>query len=233
MKTLTLPGTDLTCSAIGLGTWGLGGPNDIGDISLGWPLIEERVSQRVIDTAIELGVNFFDCSDFYGLGRAEALLGDALGRLRKNIVVATKVGLLPRLRPGTTDLDRSFSAAHIQRSAEASLRRLRRDTIDLYQLHGPGAEVLDQDETWRALDRLKSSGAIRYVGVSLGSSESRMTALDRWLNVPSLSVVQVEYSLADPLRARELDSVDTRGKTIIARSVFAHGLLLRDPHESP
>jgi aryl-alcohol dehydrogenase-like predicted oxidoreductase len=232
MRTLPLPGTDLTCSAIGLGTWGLFGPNDIGNISLGWPVIEERVSRRIIDTAIELGINLFDCSDFYGLGRAESLLGNALGGLRKNVVVATKVGLLPRLRSGTSDLDRTFSATHIQRSTENSLRRLRRDTIDLYQLHGPGAEVLQQDETWRALDRLKASGMIRYIGVSLGSSQSRISALDRWLKVPSLSVVQIEYSLAGPLRASELDGIDAQGKAIVARSVFAHGLLLRDPHEN-
>jgi aryl-alcohol dehydrogenase-like predicted oxidoreductase len=223
---ILLPSTDLVCSVVGLGTWGLGGSNEIDGTSLGWP--QAKTPHRIVETALQLGINFFDCSDFYGQGKSETLLGEVLNGV-PNIIVTTKVGLLPRFRPGTRDLERDFSAAHIERALADSLLRLRRDKVDLLYLHGPGNDVLERRQTWRMLQQLKDAGLVRHIGVSLGRSESVGAALDRWLAMPLVSVVQLEYSLRFPSRARDVDLVDRHDKAIIARSVLNHGLLIRDP----
>jgi aryl-alcohol dehydrogenase-like predicted oxidoreductase len=227
MERRRLPGTDLDCSVLGLGTWGLGGPNEVAGIAFGWPDVSEETAHATIRSALDNGINFFDSSDFYGRGRGEERLGRSLKGV-KDIAVATKVGIVPRLCEGTDDLQRDFSADHIRRSAEESLRRLHRETIDLYQLHGPGLSVLEHDEPWRALEYLKQSGKIRHVGVSLKSSHMQGASLARWLDNPLVSSVQIEYSVAYPERARSLEALSRR-TTIIARSVLGHGMLLRDP----
>lgn len=180
----------------------------------------------IIRTAYDLGIDFFDCSDFYGCGRAEQQLGLALEGI-ENVVLATKVGILPRLCEGAEDLDRDFSAEHIRRSAETSLRRLRRGTIDLYQLHGPSLGVIEHDETWRALEDLKQSGKIRHIGVSLKSSHMQGASLIRWLTHSMIDSIQLEYSAAHPARVRSMDALKQQ-KTIIARSILNHGMLLPD-----
>src|SRR5580765_7035734 len=99
MRKVLLPGTDLVCSLVAMGTWGLGGPNDLDGVSLGWPFVPRPMG--VVEAALRAGITFFDSSDFYGKGRAEVLLGEVLGG-EIGVVVATKVGLLPYLQPGTT-----------------------------------------------------------------------------------------------------------------------------------
>jgi aryl-alcohol dehydrogenase-like predicted oxidoreductase len=226
MERRRLPGTDLDCSVLGLGTWGLGGPNEVAGLAFGWPDVSDEVAHATIRSALDSGISFFDSSDFYGRGRGEERLGRSLQGVQ-DVTVATKVGIVPRLCEGTDDLERDFSPKHIRRSAEESLRRLRRETIDLYQLHGPGLDALERDDVWRALEDLKQSGKIRYLGVSLKSSHMQGVSLSRWLDNPFVSSVQMEYSVAHLQRARSLEALSRR-KAIIARSVFGHGMLLRD-----
>lgn len=230
MRKARLPGTGLLCSPVGLGTWGLGGPNDLSGVSLGWPIVPRPA--RVVEAALKAGITLFDSSDFYGRGQAEILLGEVLSG-EVEAVVATKVGLLSYVLPGTKEIARDFSAIHVERSVEASLRRLRRSHIDLLYLHGPGNEVLEMTDTWRALEGFKATGAVRYLGASLGRSEGVGLALERWLANPLISVVQVEYSVRYPARAQEIDSKDTRTKAILARSVLNHGLLLPATRNKP
>lgn len=133
--------------------------------------IDEPTARRVVDAAIEQGINFFDTADIYGpgmdggefagVGASEEILGRALAGRRGRAVVATKV----RHPVGPGPNDAGLSRLHIMAAVEASLRRLRTDYIDLYQIHSPDPGT-PWEETLRALDDLVRQGKVRYVGCS-------------------------------------------------------------------
>ncbi len=127
----------------------------------GWGKVEEQDLLNTVNTAIEHGVNFFDTADIYGMGTSEQTLAKALGRKRKDTVIATKFGV--RVENGRTFYDNS--PEWIERALEGSLKRLNTDYIDLYQLHyrdekTPLAEVVE------ALEKFRQQGKIRYYGLS-------------------------------------------------------------------
>jgi len=132
----------------------------LGCNNFGWALAEEP-SKRVIDAAIEAGVNFFDTADRYGSGQSEEFLGRALGKRRKDVLVATKFG-------GRGDGNHEAGGgdvAYVQRALQASLRRLGTDYVDLYQLHRPDPSV-PIAETLGALDDAVKAGLVREIGTS-------------------------------------------------------------------
>jgi aryl-alcohol dehydrogenase-like predicted oxidoreductase len=147
---------------------------------LGWREIPDPTVHEIIRSAIDVGINFFDTSDMYGKGRAESLLGKALGADKNRVVVATKGGLLDRFLPGTSDFARDFSGAHLRKAVHESLKRLNREWIDLYQLHGPDLTVAQDNDTRRTLQDLVSEGKIRHFGVSLGSRISDLSVWTSW-----------------------------------------------------
>jgi aryl-alcohol dehydrogenase-like predicted oxidoreductase len=150
MKTRNLGKSDLVVSEVGLGC------NNFG------MLIDLDASRRVIDKAIDLGVTLFDTADIYGnRGGSETILGNVLGARRKNIVLATKVGK-PMDDAGKL---KGASRNYILSEVEASLKRLRTDWIDLYQIHEPDP-LTPVEETLRALDDLVRQGKVRYIGCS-------------------------------------------------------------------
>jgi aryl-alcohol dehydrogenase-like predicted oxidoreductase len=221
MRQRTLPGTALSTSAVGLGTWGLAGPNTIGAITMGWKPVDRSRREATVRAAIEAGISFFDTADIYGRGAAEELLAG----LAPNAVIETKVGLLPETTGDGSDVRRSYSREHIARSLDASLRRLRRDHVDLYLLHGPPLRVLRDGEPWEALERAVEAGKVRYAGVSL-SSGSASEALDVVLEVPLVRVVQLKYSLAHGEASRHARRAADAGRSVVARVPFGHGVLL-------
>ena len=226
---MQIPGTDLECSRLGLGTWGLGGRNAVEGLELGWPELSRETAKAILVSARDSGISFFDCSDFYGNGAAETLLGEVFGADRE-VLFATKFGLTSRLQPGANNLARDFSGAAALKCIEQSLRRLRRDAIDLLQLHGPGIETLTHNDLWRDLDAARKAGKVRYVGVSVRTSEVVTGRLNEWCAAPLVSTVQAEYSAATPQCVRAIHDADLRGRGLLARSVFCHGMLLRDPY---
>lgn len=121
--------------------------------------LDLEASRKVIDKAIEVGINFFDTSDSYGT--SEDILGEVLGDRRKNIVLATKVGSKPNHAGQKSGNSRNYILAEV----EESLRRLRTDWIDLYQIHYPDPKT-PIEETLGALDELVKSGKVRYIGCS-------------------------------------------------------------------
>jgi len=136
-----------------------------GDIPIGWGDQDDDVSRKAIRRARNLGITFFDTADFYGLGHSETILGEEIGSLH-DVVIATKVG--HRLNDdGSIRLD--YSKKHILAACEGSLRRLNRDTIDLYLLHSARLEHLEQGECIEAMERLVEKGNIRYWGLSLNT----------------------------------------------------------------
>lgn len=157
--------TKLKVSEIGFGTWGIGGPAMAGDIPLGWGDVNDETSVKALRKADELGINFYDTADFYGLGHSEELLGQVFGN-REDIVIASKVG--HRL-DSNSKIYMDYSGEHIINACEESLKRLQRNTIDFYQLHTAKVPDFSNGESIEALEKLKDQGKIRYWGVSLNT----------------------------------------------------------------
>lgn len=157
-------GTDLLVSEIGFGAWAIGGGAMIGNTAIGWGDADDEVSMKAIRAALDVGINFFDTADIYGLGHSEDLLGKALGD-KKDILIATKAGNVSRNDQFTVD----YSKEYILNACEASLKRLRRDVIDYYQLHSARIPHLENGECIQAMQQLQQQGKIRYWGISLNT----------------------------------------------------------------
>ena len=140
MKYRKFGNTDLEVSEVGFGAWALGGNAMIGETAIGWGPADDETSVKAIHAALDAGINFFDTADIYGLGHSEDLLGKTLAG-RPDVIIATKVGNVARDEKFTVDYD----AAYIIEACEKSLQRLRRDTIDYYQLHTARLSHLQED----------------------------------------------------------------------------------------
>jgi aryl-alcohol dehydrogenase-like predicted oxidoreductase len=180
-------------------------------------------ARRQIDRCITAGVNLFDTADVYSAGVSEQIVGQALEQRRHEVLIATKA----RFPMGQGPNDRGTSRYHLIRACEASLKRLRTDYIDLYQLHEWDGQT-PLEETLEALDRLERSGKIRYVGVSNFSGWHLMKALavaERQGYARPVAQ-QIHYTL----QAREAEyellpiSVD-QGLGVLVWSPLAGGLL--------
>jgi len=152
-------------SAMGLGCWAIGGAWTWGDVPVGWGETDDEESIRAIRAAIDLGVSFFDTADVYGCGRSERVLGKAIAGRAEEIVVATKFGNVfdEETRTWTGE---DVSPAAIRQACQASLRRLGRDRIDLYQLHIWSLPQAQAEEAAETLELLVAEGLIRAYGWS-------------------------------------------------------------------
>ncbi|PYQ30739.1 MAG: aldo/keto reductase [Acidobacteria bacterium] len=214
-----LGNTDITVSEIGFGAWAIGGRADAGGTPLGWGRTNDEDSLAAIRRARELGVTFFDTSDSYGFGRSESLLGIVLSRRREDVVIATKGGIS---RDSDGKLTKDFSPAHLSHAVDGSLKRLRSDYIDLYQLHNPSLDDLQRDDIHEAMDRLQSVGKIRYWGVSINTPDEGIEIVKRGWGYS----LQVLYNVLNQAPAKELFPLaKEKGYGIIARVPLASGLL--------
>ncbi|RJP63669.1 MAG: aldo/keto reductase [Ignavibacteriales bacterium] len=157
--------TDLKVSVIGFGAWAIGGPAMAGSIPIGWGNVDDKTSADAIRKSVEAGVNFFDTADFYGLGHSEELIGNVIGN-NPEIIIATKVG---HKLSEKNDFILDYSKDHITLACEKSLKRLRRDCIDYYQLHSARTEHLINGECIEAMEELRDAGKIRFWGLSLNT----------------------------------------------------------------
>ncbi len=220
METRRFGKSGLSVSVIGFGAWAIGGPSMAGSVALGWGNSDDAVSRRALERATELGINFFDTADFYGLGHSEELVGSVLGN-RDDVLIATKVGHRIR-RDQSVILD--FSKEHILAACEQSLRRLRRGAIDHYQLHSVKLSHLESGECIEAMELLRSLGKIRSWGVSLNTFHPEVEAaylLDRSLGDGFQLVLNAVNQRAVPL----LEKAAALGYGIIARMPLQFGLL--------
>lgn len=191
----------------------------LGCNNFGWR-IDAAGTARVVDAALESGINFFDTADIYGSGKSEEFLGKALGGRRKQIVLATKFGLpMDEQRKGA-------KPAYVRQAVEDSLRRLGTDVIDLYQLHTPDASTPIAD-TLEALDGLVKAGKVREIGCSnftvaqlREAQQAVRPKADRFVSV------QNEYSLIhrDPEQG-VLQECKRLGIAFIPYFPLANGLL--------
>jgi aryl-alcohol dehydrogenase-like predicted oxidoreductase len=211
---------------------------------------------RLLEHALARGITFFDTADVYMEGESEELLGSVFGARRHEIVIATKIGfrrssresMVARLRPYVAPLihgipavrravtktrrllmRQDFSAEYLRSAAEASLRRLRTDRIDLLQLHSPPVSAIERDGALDTLERLRSEGKIRFYGLSYGISDEANVALRQ----SRISTVQLPISMGAPSGLDDfLRSARDSDIGVIANQPLMKGALLRDRRTS-
>ena len=208
MEFAEIAGTQLKVPRIAIGTWAIGGWM--------WGGTDETESIATIHAAIERGITLVDTAPVYGFGRSEEIVGKALAEagLRSRAIIATKVGL--EWRDGK--VFRNSSRARIMRECENSLRRLRTDYLDIYQVHWPDP-LVTIDETAEAMHTLYKQGKIRAIGVSNYS----VPQIERFRSVAPLHVLQPPYNVFE--RAIKSDVLPYCRKNNI--STFGYGSLCR------
>lgn len=209
MEYALLKRTGLHISRIGFGCMSLG--SDI------------RQAEKLIDRAVDLGVNYFDTSDLYDKGLNEELVGKALKGVRREVVLATKVG--NQWRADGSGWDWNPGKEYILSAVEDSLRRLQTEFIDIYQLHG-GTLQDPIDETIEAFEQLVDQGKIRYYGIS----SIRPNVIREWVARSGLVSVMTQYSLLDRRPEEEtLSLLEEFDVGVMARGSVAQGLLVNKP----
>lgn len=180
-------------------------------------------SEKVLQRAIELGVNYFDTADLYDKGANEELLGKVLKQKRNQIVLATKAG--NQWRPDGTGWDWNPRKEYILKCADQSLKRLQTDYIDLFQLHG-GTMSDPIDETIEAFEQLLKEGKIRYYGIS----SIRPNVIRYWSQHSNIVSIMTQYSLLDRRPEEEtLDILKQKNIGVVIRGSVAQGLLVNKP----
>ncbi|MFT9295120.1 MAG: aldo/keto reductase [Acetobacter orientalis] len=205
-ETLSISGLAKPASRIALGTWAIGGSM--------WGGPDDENAARTIDKALDLGINVIDTAPVYGFGHSEDVIGRALEGKRDRVILATKVGL--NWQDGK--VFRDSRPARIAQEVEDSLRRLRTDHIDLYQVHWPDPQT-PIEETARALEKLVKAGKVRALGVSNFSPEQ----MDEFAQFAPLATIQPPYNLFE--RDIEKDVLPYAVKNNLA--VLAYGPLCR------
>ena len=211
--------TDLRVSEIGFGAWAIGGAASVGGTPIGWGQTNDATSTKAIYSALDAGINFFDTADFYGLGHSESLLGETVGE-NKDVIIATKVGQ----RNIENKIVIDYSKDYVVKACEESLKRLKRDCVDYYQLHAARLNHLQAGECIEAMEALKEKGKIRYWGLSLNTFYPQPEAdylIERNLGDGFQLVFNVINQRALPV----MEKAAAAGYGIIARMPLQFGLL--------
>lgn len=182
-KTRQLGNSDLHLTPIGYGAWAIGG----GNWEFAWGAQDDSESVRTIERALDSGINWIDTAAIYGLGHSEEVVGKALKNSPHKPYVFTKCSM--RWFPDRK-IYRSLKAGSLQEEIEESLRRLRVDVIDLYQIHWPNPED-EIEEGWETLAKFKEQGKIRYIGVS----NFNVTQMKRAQKIAPITSLQPPYSI--------------------------------------
>ena len=190
----------------------------MGGNRLGDPGVDPGAWPPVVERALDLGVLLFDTANSYNQGRSEEILGQVIGQRPEPAIISTKVGV-PTM---TNDFARrEFSPETIITGAEQSLRRLGRETIDLFMLHSPTVEQLRRSAWVEAMTRLREQGKVRFFGISTDDHASGIQAIEQ-----GAQFLQIEYSLLDPTAEDELlPLAQARNVGVMVRMPLARGLL--------
>jgi aryl-alcohol dehydrogenase-like predicted oxidoreductase len=186
MHTKQLGNSGMMISPIGVGAWAIGG----GGWAFAWGQQDDAASIAAIHAALDRGVNWIDTAAVYGLGHSEEVVGRALEGRSRRPYVFTKCELVWNDK---REISRSLKADSIRRECENSLRRLKLDTIDLYQIHWPDPDP-DLEEGWAALAQLKQEGKVRWIGVS----NFNVKQMDRCRKIAPITSLQPPYSAISP-----------------------------------
>jgi len=205
LKKRKLGNSDLYVTELGLGCMSIG--------------TEEKTARKIIEAALEEGINYYDTADLYDFGENERIVGAALKGIRENVIIATKVG--NRWSQDKKGWSWDPSKSYIKEEVKQSLKRLGTDYIDLYQLHG-GTIDDPIEETIEAFEELKSEGFIRYYGIS----SIRPNVIREYVKKSSLVSVMMQYSILDRRPEEEaLPLLQEHGVSIVTRGPLAKGLL--------
>ncbi len=204
-------GPELT--TIGLGAWAIGGP-----WAWGWGKQDDEKSIAAIRKSIDMGINWIDTAAVYGLGHSEEIVARALEGYQDKVFVATKCGLAWNEK---NKVRRDLTPKNIRREIEASLRRLNRDFIDLYQFHWPDSST-PIEKSWEEMIKLKEEGKVRYVGVS----NFDVSLMEQCLSIHHIDSLQPPYSmLSREVEKDILPFCEKNGIGVIAYSPMHSGLL--------
>jgi aryl-alcohol dehydrogenase-like predicted oxidoreductase len=216
MKTRVLGNSDLHITPIGFGAWAIGG----GDWQFGWGDQDDQASIAAIHRALDLGVNWIDTAAVYGLGRSEEVVARAIADWPgRKPYIGTKCGMV---WDADRKVDYSLKADSVRRECEASLRRLRVDAIDLYQVHWPADDLAETQEGWRELAALQREGKIRWIG----ASNFTLDELQAVQHIAPVTSLQPPYSLIR--RQAEIELLpycQSQNIGVICYSPMASGLL--------
>lgn len=185
--------------------------------------IDQAMADQMVGRVMDAGINLFDTADAYTSGQSEIMLGKALADRRDQVIIATKAGF----RSGNAITDAGSSYRHIMMAAEASLKRLNTDYIDLYQLHIPDP-ITPLEETLRALEDLVRQGKVRYIGYSNFSAwkAAKMVGIQKHYNYTQFVAAQMYYSLLGrDLEHEVVPFVEDAGIGVLVWSPLAGGFL--------
>ncbi|MBB2184651.1 aldo/keto reductase [Lachnospiraceae bacterium MD1] len=190
MEQRVLGRSGIKVSPMGLGSWAIGGQFYMDNKIDGYGETDDRMSIAAIQTALDLGINFIDTSDSYGIGHSEQLIGEAIKGRRSEIVLATKFGYIGSEATKTLH-GYNVSPDYIERACDASLKRLQTDYIDLYQLHVWEISLSEIESVIPTLEKLVSKGKIRTYGWStdltsgakLFAEQQNCSAIQQQLNI--------------------------------------------------
>src|SRR5262247_4450522 len=183
MQKKRLGNSDIDLTPIGIGAWAMGG----GGWAFAWGPQDDKESIDAIHAALDRGVNWVDTAAVYGLGHSEEVVAKALEGRSNRPYVFTKCA---RVWDENRQIGKSLKADSVRRECEASLRRLKVDVIDLYQIHWPEPDE-DVEEGWATLARLKEEGKVRLIGVS----NFNLSQLKRAQAIAPITSLQPPYSL--------------------------------------
>lgn len=208
IKYRQLGNTAFKVSELSFGTWAIGGE---------WGKTNDQEALKALQYAIDQGVNFFDTADVYGDGHSEELLAKATKGKEEDIHIATKF-----CRAGDINDPQTYSMESVITYCDNSLKRLKREQIDLFQIHCPPIDILKDGQVFQVLDQLKEQGKIRYYGVSVETVEEGLLCLE----YPGVSTLQVIFNIFRQKPIKELFPVaKAKNVGILARVPLASGLL--------
>jgi aryl-alcohol dehydrogenase-like predicted oxidoreductase len=209
-----LGNSDMELTPIGVGAWAMGG----GGWKFGWGPQDDSESVEAIHAALDRGVNWIDTAAIYGLGHSEEVVARALAGRANRPYVFTKC---ERVWDEKREIGSSLKADSIRRECEASLRRLKVDTIDLYQIHWPQPDE-DVEEGWGAMAKLQQEGKVRWIGVSNFNAHQ----MERCRAIAPITSLQPPYSAVSPeVAAETLPYCAQHGIGAIVYSPMKSGLL--------
>jgi len=217
MRYRKLGNTDLEISAVVLGTWVFGGDC--------WGAAEDDRSVRVVEEAIDKGINFIDTAPIYGGGRSEEVIGRAIRGKKDRVMIATKCGLQQK----GSAIKPNLSSAFIREEIENSLRRLGVERIDLYQCHWPDPNT-SIEESFGELMKLREEGKLRYIGISNYGAD----IMKRVLKICPVASNQVQYSIFDRKIEKDLMPVcEETGVSVLSYGSLGGGILTGKYKEPP
>lgn len=219
LSTRQLGNSDMHITAIGFGAWAIGG----GDWEFSWGAQDDNDSIAAIHRALDLGINWIDTAAVYGLGHSEEVVARALASRSEKPYVFTKCSMVwDKNEPGKNKkIGHSLKKDSIRRELEDSLRRLKMEAVDLYQIHWPDPEA-DIEEGWETMQQLKKEGKARWVGVSNFS----VAQMERIAKIAPITSLQPPYSMLNrKVEAEILPYCEKHNIGVINYSPMVSGLL--------